>query len=350
MVTEGDTWVSIFLSLTHGHLPGSRWPVWTITFILLQCTQNKQTGLFAADFQRPTQKNNNNNSKTPRKQHWEKGTTSLKFRWGNHEHTENWDVQRTDFVFFFNKKLQTNKQTKTTQDYFELLLMVTLLGKCSCLIECGSKRRGIIWCCNVCPAARFENNCLIWQELRLWGVRPRDGGEHTGEQVWGEKKDKSRGSEQSRGHGSLWGELETGKEHAWKPSSLPKVSTSEYKGGAAFKDELGFSTPERRAREFDDVSLLSTPLVYIYGVCLLEGWGHQNTCPEVPLQRADTCLFPLHFRKLRAYPWPVTHCGVNCFGWETAMAGLVGSVITLLATGRRLWFLVFMTLPLFNSN
>ena len=79
------------------------------------------------------------------------------------------------------------------------------------------------------------------------------------------------------------------------------MSTSEYKGGAAFKDELGFSTPERRAREFDDVSLLSTPLVYIYGVCLLEGWGHQNTCPEVPLQRADTCLFPLHFRKLRAY-------------------------------------------------
>lgn len=37
------------------------------------------------------------------------------------------------------------------------------------------------------------------------------------------RKDKSRGSEQSRGHGSLWGELETGKEHAWKPSSLPKV-------------------------------------------------------------------------------------------------------------------------------
>ena len=62
------------------------------------------------------------------------------------------NIQRTGmcrewtlYIFFFNKKLKTNKQTKkTSQDYFELVLMVALLGKCSCLIKCGSKRRGII--------------------------------------------------------------------------------------------------------------------------------------------------------------------------------------------------------------
>lgn len=48
-----------------------------------------------------------------------------------------------DFVYFFSsRKGKTNKkETQLLTYYFELVLVVALLGKCSCLIKCGSSRR-----------------------------------------------------------------------------------------------------------------------------------------------------------------------------------------------------------------
>lgn len=62
-------------------------------------------------------------------------------------------------------------------------------------------------------------------------------------------------------------------------------------------------------------------------MCLSEGQGHQKVCHEVLARRADTCLFPHHFRKLSAHTHnlslAVVACGVSGSRQETAIVGLL---------------------------
>lgn len=87
---------------------------------------------------------------------------------------------------------------------------------------------------------------------------------------------QSHGVSKEAGHASLWGEVTQVKE---MPADLPllaKVPTCTRQCSAAFKDKPGFETPERRPEESYDVSLLLSPLIHIYLLCLLESEGHQK--------------------------------------------------------------------------